>query len=239
MGSHAGNADERPLRDVFVRAFSLDRHEVANGDCNACVTAGACTARPLVASRLREPCASEASFAASGLVLPIPAALMSNSKLAEPAHFDDLQALTAPAEVNETKCGDDPRGPGVRGAGGGPTDERVDVVDARRVRIFDWALLDADTPGSLTQRLDANGVPDAPAACDAGSWENGGERPHGGGGNGRDAKPDAGGLADASHDDSGCSMSGARPARSSAFGTFGASFAAWPGRWSRRGSSGS
>ena len=334
-------------------------------------------------------CGQSAAF---GLVLPIPAELTSNPKLAEPALFDELEAFTAPRVVHETKCGEDPRDGGVVGGGSGPRDGGVDVVNAGRVGIFDWVLLKADTRGSFTQWLDANGFPHAPAAdasfeyyvnkgwyfvafkvtasdtappvgielcgelgplslsfpavkpvipariaavdtfspnpyawevfgisdavvdapnrnvlqylkfagsfasgqsaaypelstlaqpgqkvtkllvsfsspslvgdielvpspsqadfreplyattwvaCDAGAWGNTGEGPHGSGANGGHAGPAAGGVADASHDDSGCAISGGRPSRFSAFATFGALCAGWLAARRRRGSFGS
>lgn len=63
MGTETGSPDERPMHEVGVSAFSLDRHEVTNQQYDACVKAGACTAPSLPGSHLRKEYGANPQFA--------------------------------------------------------------------------------------------------------------------------------------------------------------------------------
>ena len=42
MGSNDGNADEKPVHEVFLDAYWIDKYEVSNGQYAKCVQSGAC-----------------------------------------------------------------------------------------------------------------------------------------------------------------------------------------------------
>jgi hypothetical protein len=105
-----------------------------------------------------------------GLILPVPAALSSNPKLADGALVDAVKAVSAPTAVREcsssdTGClGASDKSGAEPGLGGRNIAQGVDVIDSGQVGIFDWSLLQADTPAAFTDWLEANGYPYAAAA---------------------------------------------------------------------------
>jgi len=53
MGSTTGDGDEKPVRQVYLDAYWIDKYEVTNGQYKQCVAAGACTLPSMSGSHTR------------------------------------------------------------------------------------------------------------------------------------------------------------------------------------------
>jgi eukaryotic-like serine/threonine-protein kinase len=53
MGSENGSSDEKPVHQVYLNDFYMDKYEVTNAHYKTCVEASGCTPHPLTQSRTR------------------------------------------------------------------------------------------------------------------------------------------------------------------------------------------
>jgi MYXO-CTERM domain-containing protein len=95
-----------------------------------------------------------------GLILPIPSTLSENPKLGSAELVPQLDKLSAPNIEKKTECKGSFGGTGGGSSGGLDAGSNgVNVINAGQVGMFDYTLLQADTPAAFTDWLDANGYP--------------------------------------------------------------------------------
>ncbi len=94
-----------------------------------------------------------------GLILPIPSTLSENPTLGSAELVPQLDKLSAPTIEKKTTCAGGFGGAGGASGGFDAGQNGVNVIDAGQVGMFDYTLLQADTPAAFTDWLDANGYP--------------------------------------------------------------------------------